>query len=81
MAVRGSFAKPQREGLAHAASLLAQRMILDRFFLASKEGSYEAVRILVEELKRKSLPSPFVLHVTLSQTMVTTVKTFRLTDY
>jgi hypothetical protein len=45
------------------------------FFRASKEGGYEAARIVVEELRRKSLPSPIVLHVTPGQTTVTTAKT------
>ena len=55
--------------------LLAQRVNLDRFFRASKEGVYEAVRTLLEELQRKTLSSSFTLHVTLAQTTITTTKT------
>jgi hypothetical protein len=51
------------------------------FFRASKEGGDEAVRTLLQELKQKSLPSPFGLHVTPSQTTVTTAKNTRLTHY
>jgi hypothetical protein len=42
------------------------------FFRASKEGGYEAVRTLLEELKRKSPPISFTLNVTLGQTTITT---------
>ena len=48
------------------------------FFWASKEGGYEAVRTVLEEPGRKSLPSSFLLHVTLGQTAITTTKNFSI---
>jgi hypothetical protein len=74
MVVPASFTGPRREGLAHAASPLAQRINLGRFFGPRRKGCYEAVRTLLEELKRKSLPSSFALHVTLGQTTITMTK-------
>ena len=46
--------EPLREGLCHAASRLAQRINLDRFSRASKEGGYEAVRTLLAGAKAKT---------------------------
>jgi hypothetical protein len=60
----GSFTGTTHRRFTHTASLVAERINLGRFSRASKEGGYEAVRTLLQEPKRKSLPSSSTRHLT-----------------